>query len=161
MFSEGNSFLDLGSMDILEYIDLNSDDNINSNQSPLVFNGNYRSRTLVHKMKIKSIISVIRVILIIFFYLIDGNALSLFLTKLIGLLLVHETCVIGNFCFLIMKNFTNRMISGNNMTQPPRVCFMLDIINNFIFFFWFVYGNILILADKKDVEDSLISNFLF
>lgn len=126
-------------------------------------NGENRQQQLFHfnvqKITNKASFSCVRVILLFFFYYIENHSLTSFLTKLIIFLLVHEASVIVNFTlmkiYLIYKHY-----SIPNSYEFPSGTLVINTLNNFIFFVWFIYGNICILTDRQGVEDSLNNNVL-
>lgn len=180
MFSSNSSIFNLRSIDVLEYIDFDDEEindfnnlnNNNDNTTSLLGGININSQSsnrfsnnlLISKMRIKTLLAFLRVALIMFFYILDNAKLSSFLFGVLALLIIHEVLVIGNYSFVYFSYYINRMFNlpnnnNNNNYQIPKICYYIDILNNFLFFSWFVYGNIMILCDKKGIEESLIRKF--
>ena len=199
MFSSSNSLFNLNSVDVLEYVEFDNDEQlehpeINENMEPLIPNNNNiganfvnlnnnnnvnnfnnqinflnqvnfnnSNRIFSNKLKVKCLLAFLRIGLIIFFFFLDGSPLSTFLKKLLSFLMIHEIFVIGNYSLVYLNYFFNRIINENshNSLQIPRFSSFIDSMNNFLFFSWFVYGNIMILGDKEGVEASLKCKFFY
>lgn len=160
MFSTENSILDFQSLDALEYVNIEPDF-FQDNQTGLL-NQEIRRQNLMHlsKLKYKAALSVLRLFCIILFYFIDGKQLSSFLYSMISFLVVHEIIVLLNFFLSYSTLILNRIFSirtGTVSSSAPKVSYFLDMVANFLFFTWFVYGNVCILTSKEDVDFSLQS----
>jgi hypothetical protein len=158
MFSTENSILDFQSLDALEYVNIEPDF-FQDNQTSLL-NQEIRRQNMMHlsKLKYKAALSVLRLICIIVFYFIDGKPLSSFLYSMISFLVVHEIIVLMNFfisysSFILSRIFSIR--AGPVSNNIPKVSYFLDMVANFLFFTWFVFGNVCILSNKEDVDSSL------
>lgn len=177
MFSSTNSLFDIQSLDILEYISVgndyinnnnnnNSNNYTNNNNNVGLLTGNLRINNnsninnlrIAKKIKIKALLAVIRVIFIFIFYKIDSNNLTVFLMNLYSFLLTHETLVLINFLIVFVTLFFNNIFNyRNNAFRVSKFSYFIDILANFIYFSWFIFGNVCILTDKDGVQNSLTS----
>lgn len=130
----------------------NENDNINDR---IIF----QNRRKEIKISSKTSFALIRLFLLSFFYFLSKNPLCPFLINLISFLLIHEALVITNYLgmkiFLIIKRGLNP-----NTTEFPSICTLVDTLCGFIFFSWFIYGNICVLSDKDGLNDALKENVL-
>lgn len=160
MFSTENSILDFQSLDALEYVNIEPDF-LQDSQTSLL-NQEIRRQNMIHlsKLKYKAALSILRVFCIILFYFIDAKPLSTFLYSMISFLFVHEIIVLMNFFISYSSLILSRLFSiraGPVSNNIPKVSYFLDMIANFLFFAWFIFGNVCILTNKEDVDSSLQS----
>lgn len=113
-----------------------------------------------NKLTKKADYACIRLITLGLLYYLDGYTLTPFLYKLICFLLVHECLVLSNF--LYFKIYISLRHCCITTIHSHVIVFsnFIDKTSNMIYFIWFIYGNICILADKKGVEQSLQHNIL-
>ena len=113
-----------------------------------------------NKLTTKAEFACIRLITLGLLYYLDGYALTPFLYKLISFLLIHECLVLSNFLYL--KIYIALRTCCLTTIHSHLLVFLnfTDKTSNMIYFIWFIYGNICILADKKGVEQSLQHNIL-
>lgn len=104
--------------------------------------------------------ALFRFILLIFFYFLESNPLTLFLIRLIEFLLIHDALVVSNYILMEITLSYYYYTDVNNLHRFPNICILFDTLNNFVFFSWFIYGNLCILTDKSGVESSLKQNVL-
>lgn len=169
------SFISHESMDFFEYFDA-QDENVNTNINRLqILNGNnlnsdenlrdenisneQRLRiALYKKLKTKCVLSLIRCGILLFFFLIQSENLTPFLYSILSFLLIHEASTLTNFFIFFSQKSISRMFNSSAFSNSTyRLCNFVNMLNNFLLFIWFLYGNFLILTDKDGLEESLNS----
>jgi hypothetical protein len=108
------------------------EDNDNADLQRL-YNLNRQRNYLNHfssKLRLKVLLALGRLVILYCFYYLDGNPLTEFLQKIIGLLFIHEGLVLTNFMALNGYLSANRYIFNSRATQVPRFCAYLDVFNN-------------------------------
>lgn len=116
---------------------------------------------MANKIKMKAGLALLRMLILYFFFYLDNFNMTSFLTNLIGFLLCHEALVLANFLTMSGYFLGRYLITGSSRIQNrpfPSLCIYVDILNNFIFFTWFVYGNLCMLSDRTGIEKSLNEN---
>lgn len=149
--------------DIFSYFRL-GESNIFGNDPEPEFNGRRtRERQIAEnkenerKITYKLELSITRLIFLLVIYILQTHPLTLFLIHLISFLLISEALVISNYFLMKLAIGINEL---RHREEPyfPKFCLIFDLMNDLIFFTWFIYGNICLLTDKKGVEESLRYN---
>ena len=112
-------------------------------------------------LNIKMLFSCLRLSLLYGSYEMEERKISSFvLANLIFFLLIHESLVISNFIamkgYFLLKILFNR--NNNRVAKFPTIIIIIDIITNFIFFFWFLYGCYVIMFLPDIIEFTLKNN---
>jgi hypothetical protein len=82
------------------------------------------------KIQMKALLAVVRLLMLYFFYNLDGNPVSPFLAKLIGFLLIHEGLVMTNMILMHGYIFLNERFLGIRLISFPPFFQWVDILNN-------------------------------
>ena len=119
------------------------------------------NKLIENKLNIKMLFSCLRLSLLYGSYEIEERKISSnVLANLIFFLLIHESLVISNFIamkgYFLLKILFNR--NNNRVAKFPTIIIIIDIITNFIFFFWFLYGCYVIMFLPKIIEFTLENN---
>ncbi len=165
------SLVSQDSMSFFEYLE-GQDENINingpeiniqNNSEEIIREANFsqeqRQRALLYKkLKSKCICSLVRTGIILFIYIIQVEPLTQFLSSIISFLLIHEVSTIVNFFIIFSQRSISRMFNSNSFNNSSfKFCNIVNTLNNFVLFIWFLYGNFMILTDKIGLEESLSS----
>ena len=119
------------------------------------------NKLIENKLNIKMLFSCLRLSLLYGSYEIEERKISSnVLANLIFFLLIHESLVISNFIamkgYFLLKILFNRY--NNRVAKFPTIIIIIDIITNFIFFFWFLYGCYVIMFLPEIIEFTLENN---
>jgi len=119
------------------------------------------NKLIENKLNIKMLFSCLRLSLLYGSYEIEERKISSnVLANLIFFLLIHESLVISNFIamkgYFLLKILFNRY--NNRVAKFPTIIIIIDIITNFIFFFWFLYGCYVIMFLPEIIDFTLENN---
>ena len=119
------------------------------------------NKLIENKLSIKMLFSCLRLILLYGSYENEKRKISSFiLANLIFFLLIHESLVISNFvamkAYFLLKMLVNR--NNNQVAKFPTIIIIIDIISNFIFFYWFLYGCYVIMFLPEMIEFTIKNN---
>ena len=119
------------------------------------------NKLIENKLSIKMLFSCLRLILLYGSYENEKRKISSFiLANLIFFLLIHESLVISNFVamkgYFLLKMLVNR--NNNQVAKFPTIIIIIDIISNFIFFYWFLYGCYVIMFLPEMIEFTIKNN---
>lgn len=164
------SLVSQDSMSFFEYLESQEENNnigpevnlINNSEENIRevnFSQEQRQKALLYKkLKSKCILSLVRTGVILFFYIIQVEPLTQFLSSIISFLLIHEVSTIVNFFIIFSQRSISRMFNSNSFNNSSfKFCNIVNTLNNFVLFIWFLYGNFMILTDKTGLEESLSS----
>jgi hypothetical protein len=121
------------------------------------------NKLIENKLSIKTLFSCIRLSLLYGCYEMEKRKISSYLlSNLIFFLLIHESLVISNFIamkgyFLLQFIVFNRN-NNNRVSKFPTIIIIIDVITNFIFFIWFLYGCFSIMCLPDIIEFTLEKN---
>lgn len=113
---------------------------------------------LATKIRMRASFSLMRVFLLYLFFMLDKEQINPFLQPLIHILIIHECIILANFLQYFLATILNRLLLINDFYVATRIVDITDVIANVLFFGWFIYGNFLIMTDKKELAVSLIGN---
>jgi len=125
----------------------NNNNNNNNINNQFQINNQYES-----KITSTAMYAFLRFILLYICYLFSKSPFNPFLSKLVIFLLIHDALVITNYTLMKIHLRINY--------DFPQICLLFEILNRMIFFVWFLYGNLLIIFDENNINDSLKNNTL-
>jgi hypothetical protein len=90
----------------------------------------YSSNLFFNKIKVKTYLAIVRLIFLYVFYYADNNTLTLFVKRLVYLLIIHETFVITNYLTVAGHYYFMTYVYNIHNYIAPRACYYTDIFNN-------------------------------